>query len=672
MGAVGEILTAIFRWVGNVFGEAFTTLFAIRRVALSVAALFVVVAAVLGFWSVGRADRYQRIVETALTKHTENTPQTFKALESLILVAAETDESGEQVAWKQLVENAPISNDFGRLIQNFDHQFRSAMPTRALQKTLTIAEPEITSGQVPHAEDAIITEENGDTDLGFLFLPVRLYDLQDDHFQAFRAKKESLENLVGLKNDKTEKDTEVCGSPTNRICDDVLLTRALLPTLKLSTQTSVTSNQIPGINPKPQQVYVITENEVNRIVSANGRDSMYRNQFRAATVFPARPYYVEAFRKVAEPSTLLAENQGTLGGRVGDYFYVSEPYLDIGGNGIVVTLARAYRYPQHSDGALCFDLKLTFDKGLGSKLASFVNRLDGKPTEVICEMSRESDPGCKPDGGEFEGDIELGRQIGDVLKQTLKTARESQSIADVVGNFSFVRPGFTQNPAVSAGIFDTMIDSFVHPNDEVRFAIPTDPPNVRNAAQGDIQLSFFGASLNIGRYLQTTAIAGSIALCCLGVALTIVMSSWATEARIKEAEKKEREAEKKERQELHEALDNVAKVMSQATVPYVRLDSEDYIVDANLAVAQMFGFPLTQDSITEKLRHTKFEDWLADDQSRREYHRIQKLRKEGGRVEPYSLSFRAASGQQIIKMVVSSVVPGTAKGSLPETFGILV
>ena len=668
MGKLLEFVAWIAKQCGDVAGDGAKLLFANRRVAFSVAAVFTLLAAGLGYWSLRRADHYQRILETALTKNTENTPQTFKALESLILVAAEAGPNGRQYPFKETIENAPLAGEFGRVIQTFDHEFRN--PTKAGTKALTIAEPELASGEAPREQDAIITEENGPDDLGFLFLPARLLHVPSNEFSLLRGHQAALEPRVGIKR-SPDGTGDVCASLKDELCDDVLLTRNLLPTMKRATTVAVTGVQVAGIDPKPQQVYVITENGLNRIVSGRGRDSsFYRNQFRAVTVFPARPYYVGAFKKAAgDPSTLLAENQAPPQGRIGDYFYVSEPYLDIGGNGIVVTLARAYRYPDHSEGALCFDLKMTFDRGLSSKIGAFIAELDGKTADLTCEMSRQSDPSCTQSGG----DRDLARQEGRDLQNTLRAALATSDVADVVGNFSCLsRTGAPEDQAATAGFLDRLVKRVIHPHDELRFTISTDPPLVKDAREQRIELNFMAASLDIGRYLESTAIAGALALSCFGMALTIVVGSWATETRISEAVRKQREAETKDKEDLRIALDNVSKIMLQASIPYVRLDNEDRIVDANPALAEFLGLPPAQESIDSRLRHTRFEDWLADKNSTAEYYRVQRLRENGERVDPYSLSFRTVSGATVTAKVVSDVVPGTAKGALPETFGILV
>ena len=56
---------------------------------------------------------------------------------------------------------------------------------------------------------------------------------------------------------------------------------------------------------------------------------------------------------------------------------------------------------------------------------------------------------------------------------------------------------------------------------------------------------------------------------------------------------------------------------------------DDYVLDGNFALAEFFGLPATKESLNMRLIHTKFEHWLADEASKTEYKRVQKLRREG-------------------------------------------
>lgn len=667
------------------FEQAVIKLIEDRRRAFAAATLFALIAVVFSIWSVMRADYYQRVVEAALAKKTENTPQTFKALESLILVDAESGPDGNQIAFTEHVKAATLFHEFGRIVSEVHEVLKKNQQTP--HKDLIIAEPEITNGEVRRQEDAIITELNDPADdTGFLFLPARLLHIPAPIFQEMRNRKKPIEPAALIQRAGNH---DQCSTGENPFCDDILISRRLTRILKEATKTPVTRESIAGVDVTPQQVYVITGNGLNRIVSRDGNDSsVYRNQFRAATVFPARPYYIGAFKQI-EPKELLAEGEGVPQGAIGGYFYVSEPYLDIGGNGIVITLARPYRYSGHSDGAICFDLKLAPPGLLKDKLDKFIRKLDGKTAGLQCKMSATTPADC----GTHSGDEALAKAVQPDLQDSLNKARKLSDVSEVIGNFSFLRRDEAEGPVtadagLSRWVYTLVKRVIVHPNRELRFAIPAGPPSVTNTKEQQIQLSFLAASLNVGKYLQTTAIMGAGALFCFGISLATLVISWAAETRFSQEEKEKRTAlenvhavemrlaqeEREKREALENALQNVAAVMQSADTPYVRLDDEDRIVDCNPALAVLFGFPPTREAIDGNIRHTRFEDWMADPHSKTIYGRVQMLRKSDRRVDPYHINFRVINGGAVQKRVVSSVVPATqaTAGSLPETFGILV
>jgi hypothetical protein len=670
-------------YLGSKLSSAAEFLFTNRRAAFLTASFFALLGCVTGFWCIDRADFYQRIVETALSKETENTPQSFKALEALILSDAEGDERGKQIEFKQNVQKASISEGLAKRNQELDEVLRQNQNDgKPGVKSFTVAAPSILGGKI-RQQDSIITEANDPkNDVGFLFLPARILHLSENDFDGMidSGNPKPIEPKIGLATSSAHPPQQTCGS-VSAICDDLLTTRKMLPTLQLATQTDVATEAIEGLEIKPSQVYVITENGLNRMVSQRGHDSVfYRNQFRASTVFPARPYYVGAFQKAdPKPSELLPDPSASLTGTIGKYFYVSDPYLDLGGNGIVVTLSRAFRYPKHSDGAVCFDVLLK--DGIDTKLEPFVRSLGGPFAKISCNVGL-SDTKCNKENG----DDAIYRQVKPTIESNIAKARKDLSSSDVMGSITFVtKRGEARElatPAAKAGLFDGLIDrfvgAFIHPMTEMEFIVPDGPPVLSGEpGKETLELRFLAASLKVGDYLEKTAIAGAVGLCCLGIALTILLASWATEGKLREADRNisqtRIEAKEREKKDLEEALENVATVMMSASIPYVRLDNEDRILDGNPSLAAFFGLPADVTGV-ERLKMSKLRDRLADRESEREYDRVQQLRRTGRPVTPYPLTFKTEAKGRKTATVVSSVVPALALSSngLPETFGIFV
>ena len=128
------------------------------------------------------------------------------------------------------------------------------------------------------------------------------------------------------------------------IQNDVRFSRYVADVLESFTSIPVTDqlDDLPSVevHGKPAQVSLITKNGVNRIYNAQHGEleEYYASLFPADQFFPSRPYFRRAFQKGRSGSVdkLVPTDRQTLG----DYFYVSHPYVDLGGNGIIVSLAR--------------------------------------------------------------------------------------------------------------------------------------------------------------------------------------------------------------------------------------------------------------------------------------------------------------------------------------------
>jgi hypothetical protein len=197
---------------------------------------------------------------------------------------------------------------------------------------------------------------------------------------------------------------------------------------------------------------------------------------------------------------------------------------------------------------------------------------------------------------------------------------------------------------------------------------------VVNRTTSEVKFAFETGTINIGRHLQHTATMGFIALIALTGSIGVVLTAWAQDVVRRTNDQHRAEYLQKEKADLNLALENVAGVMLEINSPYVRLNSEDKIINANPSLALFLGLPGTLDSVQHRIIGTKFEDWIADPGSKRRYHIVQGKRRKGERVEPYELTFETSDRREAKALVVSSYVPASQEGqdSLPETFGILV
>jgi PAS domain-containing protein len=93
------------------------------------------------------------------------------------------------------------------------------------------------------------------------------------------------------------------------------------------------------------QQYLISESGVVFIREAMVEDNIgyYTGQFSPATLFMDRPYFREAVRNPL---------------KYGPFNYRSEPYIDSGGNGVVLTYSRKVDLANHRMGIICVDVKV--------------------------------------------------------------------------------------------------------------------------------------------------------------------------------------------------------------------------------------------------------------------------------------------------------------------------
>jgi PAS domain-containing protein len=345
-------------------------------------------------------------------------------------------------------------------------------------------------------------------------------------------------------------------------------------------------------------------------------------------------------------------------------------------NGVVVSLSYALRYTGHSEAALCFDLPIKRDQTLGRKLEGLLKRLEAASTRLNCKTDDKAshcdeEPDAFASEGRRESCARLAAATTDQVADKLLQARKQNDSSGIVGNLTILGSPDAGAYVHNANILDSPLSFLSRRSSQLEFIVPLEPPKLLDETSGSAETRLLVSSLDIGQYLRKTTIYGFSALVCLCLAVTIVIFSWETDSR-------RRKDLTQERLDLHGALDNVSAVMLDADTPYVRLDSEDHILNGNRKLAAFLGYPETDESAESKLRGTRFEDWLADHQdngeSRRTYHKVQDNRRKGERVEPYRVNFRTAQNQIVSAKIVSSVVPASQPeaGSLPESFGLLV
>jgi PAS domain-containing protein len=636
MASVDIALKALDPFFRRMSG-AVETLFEHHRARFAIAGALLIGALVSGEICVDRTKRYQEIVSTTVRAQGEDTPQRFKVLEAFIMSTIDLNLS-------KRIEEATISTDFSKALTTLHtllSQPRSSPDAKASDPEMGVrlSIPDYIAGDVAlPAQNAIVTD---DAPNGYLFFPLSLLRTRLGDYQETVLQSQRKQNSATLAK-------AVAADPV--VADDFRLSRALLSTMQSITAVALFDSVRPeqlGASVRPVQIYYITKNGANRIVNntdAEEQQTVYRNMFRSTTFFPSRPYFVEAFKRT--PGSLKE-----IHGVIKDSFYVSRPYLDIGGFGVVVTLARALDYPGHSDAAICFDLLVSpIEATLKPRLRSF----SAEAPKVRCRIGFRSKISCDP----TEQDASV--PFKGTLEELLNTSMRKGDLSTVVGNINILDDQTASpNAVATAGIVNLLTYPFelifglnAH---AITFAIPLSQPRAL-PNENTLAAEFLISSLNLDRFQQISLLLGSTSILLLASAFSVVILSWQSETQA--------------RRSYAEAFNRVDEVLYGAPTPYCRLDANDEIVDCNTAFCALLKMPADNQSV-QSVKGVSFESRLAQ-RSIGTYHDVQERRRKGKEVAPYTLYFRCADGSEVEGRVTSGVIPGQTAKELPGTFGVVI
>jgi len=628
-----------------------------------------------------RSSVYEQIVSKTIKSKLEPTPQSYKGLESFLLANMRQGIDSEikkdhltknfkdkfKALINQLNEFASAESrqpDLETQIKLLEEQVKDLQKKsqngiapikvvdsimQAIQEfkegKLNIPQLQLSPGQ---NDGKILTQKISGDDKrvgpGFLFLP--LYLLRPGFTQIELGKlKANSPDARQIIEDKLKQDPY--------LIRDVLLVQELSSTLQQFTNIPViqTSNNGPVITPK--QVYTITRNGINRIITNVSETpyEYYGSQFSPTIYFPSRPYYWEGYKMQSDFWEKYDPNSNDSGPGIEQLFYVSQPYLDLGGNGVVVTLSTALKATYQPDGGeqeskiygvVCFDL--TFPDGfLQSTLRDQLQAVKADYIEADIKMlnptSCERNVKFRSEGMKEGLEYQLFTEMERFIFQSMAGGERSQ----VLGNIRVLSD--------DAG-------------EELHLSIPVSQPRYttdsHNYESLKVESGFILASINLPKYRRVTSYIGALAGLFLASTIVLITLAWAKTIRHKN--------------EFEKAFLRVGKVMLHSPIPYVRLDAEDRIVDCNLSFCEKFG--LTEDEhLREAMLNCTFRSLCADAASRKEYDAVQENRKNRQPVDPYTIKFRYPKPgfKEFQAKVVSADIPSTSiSGKMPETFGILL
>jgi PAS domain-containing protein len=606
----GEDLSSWFKWI-PILWEALRTL-AQRH---AIAAFFIVfllscgVALVVRSWQ--RAQISERVLTETLGADFEPAPEENKGLEAFLF--------SDPVVFtlREKLQKAKVSTAFQSLVETLEATWKSSpltkVPTlQSLCKTQTLC-PKV--DRVTKDGDAVLS----DTSLKhYLFLPTTVLrtPLADDQKKRLLVGQSANEN--GFLRDDFNSDQNLLG--------DLAASGYVAETLQDFLTEEVTDDEelaIPrpeqtGIDVVPIQAYLVTRTGVLRITNSQAVKihEYYQNHFPTNHFFPDRFYYVGAL-------THLQKSQPTT---VDDFFYVSRPYTDLGGFGVVVTLSHAIRVSGHPEAVLCFDLQVSGNGSASEHLASRIHDLGGIAVTVACNAGGLSPPCALMSG--LDDRSREAESLRRSLQSRFDWAVRKGEIAMMSGEIQVVRR------EEGSGVMQV----------SVPISAPTNPEE---------KYVFLVGSLNLGKTFQWTRWSALGGFTCIIVAVLLLALVALDILR--------------GRKEVQQAMADLAKMMSDAPTPYVRLDSKDLIRDVNSAF-----YRLLHVSDLKQLVGVKFKSLCADQASRDRYEKVENQRKLHEEVDPYELALRFGeeATNPVNVMVYGAAIPSTQLGALPETIAV--
>jgi PAS domain-containing protein len=647
-----------------------------RKLVALAGCLFLAGAAFLLTKYYQRSRDYGDIVNATLHAKLEPTPQRYKGLESFIL--SKVDNTAAPI-----IEASTISDDFVRSYDVLIGKLkapqaaaRQAQRQAATSSSLENAPPgslnrNSSSGTTKETDQllhpaagtkngAIMTDSGKP---GFLFLP--LYLIQSGYSLLAEAQTDS-EKLAADANRLLDKD--------DYLKRDVLMTRQIAEPLQLMLGTRFVSRNDDAypVDVQPAQVYLVTSTGLNRIFSnsladATSADLYYSTQFAPTIYFPGRPYYQGAINEDhphiplgGVENSAPAPPQGEL--RVGNYFYVSRPYMDLGGNGTVVTASRLLTSYQNSAIVLCLDFRFKPIDNLSNILTHTITQFEADRVRVRFEMNTET---------HYIRDPEIlepaDKRLNTVQEHLIEHAKafiqyQKLNPSAFFGNIQQIDESSTRSYG-NSGPASTKTSAIVQTDQAdapLEVSIPIGNVKVDSKTQS-AEFLLFG--LDLHKYRHVTDLIGLAGCTCLGlfsillvgaISITVERNDDLVEANA----------------DLHKAFAEIGQVLWEAPIPYVLLNVDDTIKDCNQAFFKFLKYPDAESVINKK----KFRDCIApDDQFK--YDEVQRRRKDNEVVDPYPLRLCAAN-EEILdqRWVVSAAVPSATStvGRFPETFGVFL
>jgi PAS domain S-box-containing protein len=600
-------LYSLLRWVWSRIGkyvEAF-----LSHYGFAVAAIALAGALVCAYFWVSQVERILSFSAEALRQEREPVAQRFSALESLVLSGFEKPQLGDNV-----------SDSTREIFRSLDEELRDLRPQNgaALSQELQLAGPEANptalARQYLTLADSPQAGTSGPSAELSLFVPAIL--LPTDPAKADRARTALTQVEVASILDRAP-----------QLETDITASLRIQPYLEKLTKEDF------GSWNSPLQAYFISRTGVFAGVLGMSHGKIQRSPTRI--YFAERPYFWETF---------------SLGNRG---FYITYPYIDLLGKGVIFTVCRAVHSHQVSDAIVCVDFRLeNAVKILRDRLKPFQL---AEPISLSCPITPNGDvENCmERSGGEDH------RQVIRIVNANLKKLRDAGSLDQMTGGvFRLQGSGFYRMSrwrswsARSLAYLNLTIPGST--KDPMYFTVP--------AGKEIDEQKLLAYVVDV--YAPQWSLLGygiGFAFCLLVLALSLYYTHQARVLALK-------------------FVDDLQRVMELSPVAFVHLNEDTHIVGSNPAFRALTGYS------AEELQTRSLSSILSKKSALR-YRKVADFRQQYRMTNPYEVELVCANGHKerlvvqgaplhmppgkVTRMIRSN--GGGREGfALPHTFGILI
>ena len=361
------------------------------------------------------------------------------------------------------------------------------------------------------------------------------------------------------------------------------------------------------------QAYFITESGVFLIRKPGVKDhsNYYGKEFKPYMQYMDRPYFwgaVDDEQRTVTPTP---------------FDYATKPYLDLGGNGFVVTFSKRFYLPNQRVGVLCIDAKLP--ESTTDEIAAYLKSLGARVSDFYWSEKNGAEPPLPPEFSWFID--ELNKNEG--------------AKSEVLGTITTEPPSLSQTQG----------------GDEagrvVRFTVPIGSSQY---GEGNKKTRLLLVEFDSGRILRT--LTWNLVFFAVGIALVIAVT-WSLFRDYTVLKR-----------EMSNVLEKMSKVMRDASTPFAWLNERNEFHKVNNSLLKVLGY----DNIEDLKRQTPTFRGLVRDETQPTYDAILETSRAGEETGEYEIDVITKEDKILHVRAHGERIPYPTfwRRGLPHRFGIFV